>query len=748
MSIFGFEGFSRDLTVPPPLPRHLTPRLAEGVTTEDSRDWLASVRRGCYYLSCEIYEPQEPDAVVAYLGTLRLEVDGTSILASGDLYVANQELVPSPSMGIPVFPIEDYRTYLRVEQITLEGNGDAHFEVATYAFDNRSWWRRKETWGVRLRRIHGPSNYPSSPSYFQGDVLDKYENGIGTVRMGWVSPMLRRARLQLETIGHVPPLPRGVHLGPEGREVTWKSVFAQVGWDLQVSDSRVAEVARVDSCAPIRSENGSYSLGTKQWREEELHQELIRLHEVDDDGRLLDREWRYYLFCIDQYSDPTYRGIMFDSDFNMGNKLPREGAAIAAGFMFPKGSGWGELKETKLYQSPELYFRTAVHELGHAMGMVHQTEASGDLGFMTTLDDIKALLVKQNSKGRAASSPSDKKPARPRDLPATTLRRALKWEFAPKDSLRLRHFPDYVVRPGGQPFAGQVWRLSSRRPIPNPASSALSVNLWSNDASRDDQLSLRVAPHPESRVLPLGAPVRLELQVRNHSAGTVAIPSLKLSHTHLTVMMQGPAGVERRIQPLVHVTSKSEAGSMTLGSSEFQAHALTLAWGDRGYLFPGPGQYQIQVRWLRSRGNRAPYLLTGKTTVLVRDEVFKMKDGTVLRALMSNPDVLKILAFGGSEYVGGSAEETLNDALGFKVLAPHYRYIVLEHRLRSGQPLQHALKGLHLGKGIIMTSAEIRRLRERLQEQSPGKLPESLTEEGLEEQERAIEGIWADLGQH
>src|SRR4030095_10758684 len=116
-------------------------------------------------------------------------------------------------------------------------------------------------------------------------------------------------------------------------------------------------------------------------------------------------------------------GHMYDDTAGTDGR-PREGLMVASQWQIPDKEEWGDLRGKRTGETV-LYFRTAVHELGHAMNLWHN---KFDNGIMNPTDVIAASSVKPGS-------------AR---FPYNML-----WAFAPDDVHRLRHWPDIMVRPGG-----------------------------------------------------------------------------------------------------------------------------------------------------------------------------------------------------------------------------------------------------------------------------------------------------------
>ena len=242
-----------------------------------------------------------------------------------------------------------------------------------------------------------PAGFPSSSDYLEGDVKNSTGTIVGRLSMGWVSQYLRRATVEIDRVSvSEAPLDNGAGLD-------WKGVFDKVGWQVavDVSDANVAEPSGAG------------------WSDAEMHAGMLARRKATN----LDGEWRYHVLAV-RTIDSTPRGIMYDTGGTDSNNVPREGIGISSHWTIPNASPWGTVKGQRFGTSKAAYFRTAIHEVGHAMGLYHTT---GDNGFMNTTDVI------------AASCPS-------------TFPACIKWEFHPDNQKQLRHYPDVFVRPGGAQF--------------------------------------------------------------------------------------------------------------------------------------------------------------------------------------------------------------------------------------------------------------------------------------------------------
>ena len=128
--------------------------------------------------------------------------------------------------------------------------------------------------------------------------------------------------------------------------------------------------------------------------------------------------------------------VMYDSAGTDTNNLPREGAAVASLWEFPSGQRFEQVAGQKLQNVPGAYFRTTVHEVGHAMGLLHS-----ESGIMQPSSDLA----------------DETQPSNP--FPNNIV-----YDFSPEDRMRLQHFPEIIVRPGGYHESGGVSKKFRRFP--------------------------------------------------------------------------------------------------------------------------------------------------------------------------------------------------------------------------------------------------------------------------------------------
>lgn len=640
-AIVGSSGADNNtLTLAQPTTTTLSPTLIQPVYQ------FRALKHGCYFLQ---WKPKD-SYWYRFNGTMRIERHNQGVTASGDLYyhqafrftswpsfrvIPNPD--PSPSAGIPIFRRSSYRYYLRVTQILEWFTVSNSF---TMKFDRRSFDSSNNTWssdGVFTAKMTfktPPAVYPSGAVYLEGTVTDSSGVDAGTISMGWVSNYLRKATLEVDRVS------QSEYPVNNGGSIDWKDVYDAVGWDVNVyeSDTNLTEPSG------------------QSWSDAEMHQAMLTRR----DSSNLDTEWRYHLICVRRL-DSTSRGIMYDAYGSDSNNIPREGAGISSHWIIPNESQWGTVKGQRFGAADAPYFRTAVHEIGHAMGLYHNT---ADNGFM-------------NTTGVIASS-------------SGTFPGNIQWSFNAADSKRLRHMPDPWVRPGMIPF-GQSYGSA---PIsPNDmmdVGEALMLNLETLlDAT------------------PIGAPVRIRVALTNISDTPLDAPaSLSLKSEYVSGRVIDPSGTSRSFRSVMRCIEEHE--HQVLKPNTSMTSDITLLRGAEGALFPSPGLHQIEVNVAWDM-NGMPVRVSSKVSVMVTPPVNNSHAKAAISTLMA-PDLLLTLVFGGDHLDEGV--EALNAALEDKTLAPHFAVIQAKRLGRRFSQRQADPKAAMkaITEDTIMTPSEVRKI--------------------------------------
>jgi hypothetical protein len=647
---------STDGPVPPPIvfpppafPFPLLPRI---------------VRQGAWLVN---YIPSNTTNL-AYDGTIRVESQGTNRVASGDLYQRPVIILPGlpiplprspitimlnppdPAKGIPIQARNQYRYYLRVTKILEFVTFGNSFELGlqmwkyTAAPNNSATWTNDGDYTARMAWTSPPANtgYPSASDYLEGD-LTKAGIVVGRLKMGWISESYRKITLEIDTVnGADRPL-------DSGAGQSWQTVYQNLGYDMTLDLS--------DTNVPEPTGDG--------WSDAEAHAAML----AHRDENNLDVEWRYHLLAVKKL-DSTPRGKMYDWNATDSDKVPREGVAIAAKWVFeasPDPSNgipdWGAAKGRQFSEVKAAYFRAAVHEMGHAFGISRHNTVN--MGFMNTTDAI----------AQAASS-----------TPASPFPNNILWDYADEDRKWLRHWSDMFVRPGGVVFGGAI---NTTLPI-TPDDNEIEVS----------QLKLDVEALQSE--VPLGAPVRIDVTLTNTGESPMLAPrEVGLKSACMSGFVQDPSGRIRSFRPLVHCVDSIDTAM--LGAGESISGSMTLLRGAEGALFPTSGVSEIVLKasWDVGDGS-AQAMVLGKTTVFVTN-AYQPKHVAAAHKILTTPDAHLVLILGGDHLEEGV--KAIQQAVADETLGPHYAAIEAK---RLAQPFQDRYADCSQARKLVQIKGVVR----------------------------------------
>lgn len=686
-----------------------------------------------------------------------------------DIFAKPAPKPPLPG-SIPIFPRHHYIGYLELTQLALPddtSSGNFNIPFRAHRYDSlRGVFKKPEdlTFNVtpqrdfkalqslKKARQSGSASPlsineldPSTHCHYWGIVTDRSGNEVAFFALYWISEYLRRAVLEIDHVGD-----RSSSLAHE-KKASWKKVFDGIRWKLTKVYS---EVIPEDRVRKIKDRPDM------PWTSGELHVAMQAFrNEVD-----LDEEWRYHMLCVPRLENGA-RGVSYDVGLSVGNIEPREGMAVASDYRFPKSevapmpnapqipflyerNFWGDVAGQSFADQPELYFRTAVHEVGHLMNLAHNQK---DTGFMNATNVIaynsklrqaaKSLSEQANARERLAkikdvgvtdlvhSGPTDpgsdagkhrrgtrgslpndtsEDNAKALDAVLTEMHEQSKEELSRRHLRARKALDDVKPFPENVVYAFHNLDVERLRHSPDimvrpgtlfSASNTPLARHRSRLAKKAAGLRLDVTAH-EKRV-PLGAPVRVNFRLTNFTDRSdnpmrLFLPrSLSLKRGHVRGQVRDPEGVKRHFHPLM-VIDDHEYDIEGLAPGQSRAHSLSLLHGSRQSLFPKPGRYQItvEIEWelygstYRETGETTLFTISNSTNVEITGAL-ELTHRRACETLLNDPDILIGFAFRPSlnQDLAGPPS-ALRTALACPQLNPHY------HIVRANQYYEEVVQGV------------------------------------------------------
>ena len=593
------------------------------------------LRGGAHQVRLELPSAAEGLQPVRYEGILRIVYeDDLRLRGSGDLYDVppSHPHLPWGEEGaaearLPVFPRSRYHSYLRL--LELECGTDLRLTWQIFRFcGEATGWRGEGTFETAF--FSAGTNGQLFQKRLEGQLI-KQKAPIGKVQARWLDDMVRECSIEVD---RQVPTPTPVD-SPD-----LEDLFALVHWRIHL---------RLDD--PFEPEGEALQGLINDfhvWRGSLLQTQMRASRETVN----LDEEWRYYILCIKEFHEEPF-GRFFDF---RGTDAPDFlwGAVVSADGSSPK-EVYGSFAHQSHSSNPLIFFRTAVHETLHSMGIDRHLTQGTDL--MAPMPILAGALHP--------------------NFPA-----AVRLTFAPSTKLLLRHMPDPLTRPGGIK-GGERWDF------PDDLESMAG------------ELELQIESTHDW--LPFGAPLRLTLQLENIGQQDQLVPEeLSFRSGHVYGRVWQPDGSFRVFRTLVRDMS---AGALqSLGPGGIQKGGLTVFRGPDGALMPTPGPYEVEVALQWSDG-RAPRLLFGSTDFEVNEPVDE-KHRELAETLLKRKNVLLALALRVEDPPDGF--QAIEDTAG-TVLADHWDVVPIKSLLERGRYLDAAGK---LGEATILTDRERARIAE------------------------------------
>jgi hypothetical protein len=320
---------------------------------------------------------------------------------------------------------------------------------------------------------------------------------------------------------------------------------------------------------------GAAEAGTDlKWDEDELH------HAMEDHfSQWRDEpQWKLYLLIATHFRlYPTYlvTGIMYDGQNRDPNDpFPRQGAAAFFSSM-KSPNVWGSLAQAEFDRN---YLRTCVHELGHALNLLHS--------FDKDRPDSPSWMNYPWRYPYGYNLPPGWNGSR-------EYWRECRFEFDTEELRHLRHHALLEVIPGGAAFGA----LGHDVAVPTATSSQQQSTA---------PVALYVRTRPERYVFDFAEPVTVELKLKNQTQAPMVVPDmLNPEFGLMELFIRDPKGQIQSYRPLFKLCGEARTVELPPGDKLYES--VFLAYGAGGFYFEEPGEYQIWAIYtaggLRLRSN-------------------------------------------------------------------------------------------------------------------------------------------------
>jgi hypothetical protein len=295
-----------------------------------------------------------------------------------------------------------------------------------------------------------------------------------------------------------------------------------------------------------------------KWDEGELHNAMEHHFSQWRDGS----QWKLYLLIATHfrlYPEMLVTGVMYDNQYrDPGDAFPRQGGAA---FFSSLTRLWADVPPAEFDRN---YLRTCVHELGHALNLLHSFDK-----------DRPESASWMNYPWRypyGYNLPPDWDGSR-------DFWRGFRFEFDAEELRHLRHHALMEVIPGGAAYGI----------LGHDAPSPLVTAAYSEDHA---PLTLQVRTRPERYLFHFAEPVTVEIKLKNHSKAAVTVPDmLSPEFGLLELLIRDPKGQVGAYRPLFRLDGEARMVELPPGGKLYES--VFLAYGGDGFYFMEPGEYQI-----------------------------------------------------------------------------------------------------------------------------------------------------------
>lgn len=485
-------------------------------------------------------------------GAMRIESrDVERFRVSGDVYIESRgsddavgaeagsadEQLAIGQNRYPQFPPEKYGWYFRSQGVRYSG-GRLSFDLERHVWDPRGDdFTRTDTGTMTLncrRGRYSSSHLPTPTIRMTGKAT--FGGRTFTVTAVKTSSYYRGCHVEADVMANRQWT--GEALSSGGEALSFSGVYRDAGLEFRTS---------LDSIDV--PEDASLSTA-------ELHR-LLSTHRTQHDSR----RWHLWLLIGSQYSDSGALGVMFD------DAPPyREGAVSFYDPRFSNASVFNpDARGKKIGEVPLAILRTALHEIGHAVGLFHPKHDVHSVPVGTTV---------MNQTGDVMGFASESNP-----YPNNAT-----FAFHDHNAASLVHSPDPQVRPGWKRFGYGHGGMGN-----SPSEPADLI--FDRDTPRSTDLDLELSLPDE--VYP-GEFVLAAARLHNVGDETLTVPTaLNLEEDYLSVYLTPPDGEPVQLRDVLLVCSDRTVTELEPG--DYRSGYVQLTYTNREYTFDRAGQYTLQA---------------------------------------------------------------------------------------------------------------------------------------------------------
>lgn len=571
-----------------------------------------------------------------FRGTLRIErIKDEVYIISGDLYNVSQSYkkkrstLSFPQQGpkhqFPIYPISNYTFYLSVLNIVHEHTNSEKlsFEFSLFKFDyfecfaptsetsSSNIWSLEGTYTVEFTKGTNKDRLFEANFYNTGNIKNGEGVVVGEMKLLYRSNFFRKAIIEMDREdGLFFPL-----MNSNGLD--WHDIFKRIGWDISILTRTLNFRKKIDSF----------------WSISELRS-FVSNHRSNTD---LDYTWSYHLFCVKGLEDST-RGIMYD--FAIGNNrelnvTPRRGVAVVCP---PKNN-----------QNNDFFFRTALHEIGHSMGLRHDKEGAT---IMRPTNEI--LRQKQVN---------------------------IEWSFSERDQFLLKHLPDINIRPGGAPYDILLSHNYSMGSKDSLIDRTISFNQFSKDPINNE---LEVELKPVLLRNPIGSPVCINCELINNvhnkpeETTTKPIEISKSAIIDLTIncLSINNNKYDQYIAPFQILINDDEKEEIFPGRSKI--FSISLLSNKDIPIFRHVGKYKLFINILLNTLSDDQIKIKAETTIEIIKPKMTVKEERIYNQfcheIFATQEFLVLFSLGGGDNLHKGVR-LLNKLLSNPVFFRHYSWL-------------------------------------------------------------------------